>query len=156
MPGPGIQEEFLRTQLLHEGNILHRQADRLGIPILQQPGFMRTVRRLEPEIRHPEVSGESHDAPAAVATHHAAGTVRVVVLHRKSPVTATRSQQHHPVGPEAEVAVAQTADLAGIQQDASVPVVGQQEIVAGAMVLIKLHATTWLTIEFPHGSGRGS
>ena len=71
--------------------------------MIQDPGFVRAVRGQEVPgavgcggLQAQQI-GESHDAPAAIAAHHATAAVGVVELHGEIPFRP-RVQDHHPVG----------------------------------------------------------
>jgi len=102
---------------------------------------MPTIRsvKLDGEIArdNPEISRESHDAPATIATHHSSTSVRIVKDHPEIPLV-TFLQQHHSVGSEASMTVAQMADLIRGKAQITITIVGQEKVVARSVIFEKL------------------
>ena len=84
-----------------------------------------------------EVLGKEREAAGAVAAHLALGAVGVVVAHRAVELGAA-PQRHQPVGPDAEVAVAEPRNTRGVGREALLTVVEQDEVVARTLVFGKL------------------
>lgn len=85
------------------------------------------------------VVGEFDQTAAAVAAHGAFTAVRVVIFHFKV-IAGMGIEEHEPVRPDPETAVAEKADAVGGQRGiAPVPVIQDHEIVAGALVFEEVH-----------------
>ena len=88
----------------------------------------RGVRRDRSAIR-----SESDDATASVAAHHPARTVRIEV-HHVEILSGAGFEEHHPVGTETGVAVAQMPYHLFRKGQMAVPVVGDEKVIAGPVV----------------------
>lgn len=85
------------------------------------------------------VVGELDQTAAAVAAHGAFTAVRVIVFHFKV-IAGVGVEEHEPIGPDPETAVAEKADAVGGQRSiAPVPVIQDHEVVAGALVFEEVH-----------------
>ena len=103
------------------------------------------------------VVGEFDETAAAVAAHGAFAPVRIVIFHFKI-IAGVRVEEHEPVGADAEAAVAEKADTFGSECSiAPVPIVQDDEVVAGALVFEKVHLihTLGTNVPFFIGPGRG-
>ena len=84
-----------------------------------------------------QVVGEPGHAPAAIPAHAAFLTIGIIIFHFKIE-SGLFIKQHQPVGADAEAAVAQLADPCRSKRVFTFTVIGDDKIVAGALVFDEL------------------
>jgi len=87
---------------------------------------------------HSQPSGKSGRTTATVAAHSALFTVGVVIDHAEI-MSGARIQQDQAVGAYTCMPVAQIPDEVGTVNEMTRAVVDENEIVAGAMVFVKMY-----------------
>ena len=146
MPGTRIYETGLLLRIgFHSEHIRHFQPDRpLAFRIVRiarkQLGRVDPVRSIEDNGKlsghYAQIGGIGHYAPAAVSAHHSGTAVRIEEHHLEILGLAS-FKEHHSISTEPQMPVAQMTYLVRIEDEKSVPVVSQQEIVASSVIFIK-------------------
>ncbi len=147
-----VQEPAVQrgTEFVH---VDHPQANRLAAALAGED-LARMLAVGGDEAEHAAVGrlqseriGKRHDAAPAVAAHHPAGTVGIVVLHPEI-VVRVPGQDHQSVGADASVrrgetrpAVAQRGNAPGRPElgDILLPAVQHDEVVACTRVFMELY-----------------
>jgi hypothetical protein len=79
--------------------------------------------------------GEAGETPRPISTHLRFAAVTVVISHAEVGAVSRSLQQQNSIRAHAAVPIANPRNLLGIEMNPTIPIVDQDEIVAGAVHL---------------------
>ena len=149
MPSARIEENirkqririiFIKSRPLH---VLHLQTHnpRLGRKRLNrilQLCNMLTIRRFKDKTLISQVRSKGHDTTPAVAAHHSARAIRVIIPHPEIRIR-TPLKHHHSIRPDTGMTLAQPRNLPCRKVNVNGPSVSNQKIIPRSVIFVESH-----------------
>ena len=99
---------------------------------------MLTVRRFENKTLITQIGSKRHDTTPAVAAHHSARAIRIIIPHPEIRIR-TPLKHHHSIRPDTGMTLAQPRNLPCRKVNVNVPSVSYQKIIPRTVIFIENH-----------------